>query len=85
MFRLCTSNDPSREKIQKPILFKKFIILLASEAGDADTNSAVAGATMCAYLGYSALPRDWIEALPNRAWLNNIIMDYIDVLDTSHV
>lgn len=69
-------------KYNKRICFKKFIILIASEAGDADTNCAVAGAVMGAHLGYSALPRDWIEALPNRTWLNKIIMDYIRALDT---
>lgn len=68
-------------KYKKRICFKKFIILLAGEAGDADTNCAVAGAIIGAHLGYSALPRDWIEALPNRTWLNNIIIDYVFALN----
>lgn len=57
--------------------FKKFILKVVGECGDADTNAAVAGATMGAYLGYSRLPSDWISALPNRDWLNNIIMQFI--------
>jgi len=68
------------KKYNTQISFKKFIVRIAAEAGDADTNCAVAGATLGAYLGYSKLPADWIAALPNRMWLNNIIMDFIDML-----
>jgi ADP-ribosylglycohydrolase len=67
-------------RYKKPICFKKFITRIIVECGDADTNAAVAGATMGAHLGYSRLPRDWIEALPNRAWLNDIILQYLRVL-----
>lgn len=63
--------------------FKKFILKLAAECGDADANCAVAGATLGAYLGYSNLPLDYISALPHREWLNNIIMQYIKVLAQS--
>lgn len=63
--------------------FKKVILKIASECGDADTNCAVAGATLGAYLGYSRLPQDWIIALPNRAWLNNIIVQFIDALNST--
>lgn len=58
--------------------FKKVIIKIASECGDADTNCAVAGATLGAYLGYSKLPQEWINALPNKDWLNNIIATFIE-------
>jgi ADP-ribosylglycohydrolase len=57
--------------------FKKFVVRIAEECGDADTNAAVAGATLGAYLGYSQLPTDWIKALPNREWLNEHIMQFI--------
>lgn len=60
--------------------FKKFISTLALEAGDADTNCAVAGATLGAHLGYSKLPADWIAALPNRAWLNSKVLKFLDIL-----
>lgn len=50
-------------------LFKRVVTEIAMEGGDADTNCAVAGAVLGAALGYSALPADWIAALPNRAWL----------------
>lgn len=67
-------------RTHQTIGFKKFISTLALEAGDADTNCAVAGATLGAHLGYLALPMDWIAALPNRNWLNEIIMKFIDEL-----
>lgn len=70
-------------KENKSISFKKFIEMLALEAGDADTNCAVAGATLGAHLGYTALPSDWIAALPNRDWLNTIIMNFMSVLTYS--
>ncbi len=63
--------------------FRKFITRIVSEGGDSDTNAAVAGATMGAYLGYHGLPLDWIESLPNHNWLNTIIMDYISALPGS--
>lgn len=65
------------KKYNKTPSFKKFIAQLALEAGDADTNCAVAGATLGAYLGYSKLPPDWIAALPNRKWLNVIIAKFV--------
>jgi len=49
--------------------FKKIITHIASEGGDADINCALIGAVIGAYIGYSALPSDWIEALPAREWL----------------
>lgn len=64
----------------KTINFKKFVSTLALEAGDANTNCAVAGACLGAHLGYLALPADWIAALPNRDWLNRIIIQFINIL-----
>lgn len=63
--------------------FKKFIIKLAEECGDADTNCAVAGAMLGAYLGYSRLPVDWIEALPCRDFAEKIINEYLIKLMSS--
>lgn len=62
--------------------FKKFITLLASEGGDADTNCAVAGAMLGAYVGYLKLPQEWIRALPNREWLDKIIIEFLKKLPT---
>lgn len=53
--------------------FKKTITELALECGDADTNCACAGAVLGAKLGFSRLPKDWIDALPNRDWLHSMV------------
>lgn len=37
--------------------------------GDADTNCAVAGSLLGAYLGVEALPAQWIDGLARRQWL----------------
>jgi hypothetical protein len=37
--------------------------------GDADTNCAVAGSLLGAYLGVEALPSQWIDGLAHRQWL----------------
>ena len=37
--------------------------------GDADTNCAVAGSLLGAYLGIEALPTQWIDGLAHRQWL----------------
>jgi ADP-ribosylglycohydrolase len=62
-----------RELLKAPrrdaALFKRLMVALVMEAGDADTNAAIAGATLGAAIGYRALPREWLDALPNRAWL----------------
>jgi len=39
------------------------------EAGDADTNGAVAGALLGCKIGYDALPKDWIGGLREKDWL----------------
>ena len=57
--------------------FKKIIIKIAEECGDADTNCAVAGAVIGAYIGYDRLPRDWLEALPHKKWLDSYIDKFI--------
>jgi ADP-ribosylglycohydrolase len=50
--------------------FEKIIHRLVQECGDADTNAAVAGSIIGTYIGYDALPERWLNALPNKAWLD---------------
>eukprot|EP01133_Synstelium_polycarpum_P004081 gene4081-4754_t len=52
--------------------FRTTLDLLIREAGDADTNGAVAGAMIGARIGYSALPADMLAAMPNKKWLDKI-------------
>lgn len=49
--------------------FRRCICAITGEAGDADTNCAVAGALLGAAIGYKGLPADWLEAMPHREWL----------------
>jgi len=53
--------------------FKRAILEIVNEGGDADTNGAVAGGLLGAKLGFSALPKDWIEGLLNKEKLNALI------------
>lgn len=50
-------------------LFRDLITTVASEGGDADTNAAVVGAIAGAAIGYDNLPKDWLNALPFKAFL----------------
>lgn len=61
----CLLRAPRRDAA----LFKARMTELVMEAGDADTNAAIAGAVLGAALGYKNLPEDWLGALPHRGWL----------------
>lgn len=61
-------------------LFKALMVRLVMEAGDADTNAAIAGAVLGAALGYSNLPAEWLAALPHRDWLEAEIADWAATL-----
>jgi ADP-ribosylglycohydrolase len=58
-------NAPTRDAA----FFETAMRNLVMEAGDADTNAAVAGAVLGAAVGYKELPEAWIQALPHRVWL----------------
>ena len=48
--------------------FKSAITTLVMCGGDADTNAAVAGALIGAYVGYDALPPEWRDGMRHRDW-----------------
>jgi ADP-ribosylglycohydrolase len=60
--------------------FKKCIIRVAQEGGDADANAALAGATLGAYLGYSQLPHDWLANMPFFPWLAEIVTQFVGLV-----
>ncbi|MCP4176394.1 MAG: ADP-ribosylglycohydrolase family protein, partial [bacterium] len=64
----------------KHIDFKEAILKIVNQGGDADTNAAVAGAMLGAKLGYSNLPKDWIDGLLNKHKLNGKINQLIDIM-----
>ncbi|PRP80675.1 hypothetical protein PROFUN_11634 [Planoprotostelium fungivorum] len=57
--------------------FKDTIDLLVREGGDADTNGAVAGALLGAKLGYKQLPREWLESLRHKEWLEEKVEKFL--------
>lgn len=60
--------------------FKKVINKFAMEGGDSSSNTALAGSVLGCYLGYSALPLDWIKALPNYLWLCELLVKLIKTI-----
>ncbi|KAH9488680.1 hypothetical protein Btru_042156 [Bulinus truncatus] len=61
--------------------FQKAIIKLVMEAGDADTNAAVAGALLGCKLGLSAIPDSWLNGLKHRDWLIVYIERFLKLQD----
>jgi len=61
-------------------LFEKILTDLVLEAGDSDTNGAVAGALLGARLGYSRLPAKWRDGIAHRDWLKGKIDDLCRML-----
>jgi ADP-ribosylglycohydrolase len=53
---------------------------LVREAGDADTNGAVCGALLGARLGYDGLPAAWLNAMPNKAWLDAKVVTLVKLM-----
>ncbi|KAH3732774.1 ADPribosylglycohydrolase superfamily protein [Pelomyxa schiedti] len=60
--------------------FQDNICPVVNEAGDADTNAAVAGALVGCRLGYSHLPREWLVAMPHKAWLDKQIVAFLNTI-----
>lgn len=69
--------------VNKSPSFKKFIMKIAGECGNADTNCAVSGAIIGSFIGYTNLPTDWLAALPNKKWLDLLIIKFINTLKIS--
>jgi len=49
--------------------FQAAVGAVIEEGGDADTNATVAGALVGCCLGYSGLPRAWLDGMPYGHWL----------------
>jgi ADP-ribosylglycohydrolase len=58
--------------------FSSIIKTIISAGGDADTNAAITGAVIGAYVGYSCLPQDWINGTPHKAWLDKKIDNFLN-------
>jgi ADP-ribosylglycohydrolase/Leucine-rich repeat (LRR) protein len=51
---------------------------LTLEAGDADSNACVAGALLGCVYGYDSLPKQWIEGMPHKKWINAKFEEFIN-------
>ncbi|XP_071082434.1 uncharacterized protein YegU-like [Haliotis cracherodii] len=60
--------------------FRKALQTIVMEAGDADTNGAVAGALLACKLGMSALPVSWVSKLKHKDWLDDKIERFLNIL-----
>ncbi|XP_077985141.1 uncharacterized protein LOC144439775 isoform X2 [Glandiceps talaboti] len=60
--------------------FEKALTAIVREAGDADTNGAVAGALLGCKLGNTKLPPSWRDELLYKKWLDEKIMRFIKML-----
>lgn len=58
--------------------FSSIIKTIISAGGDADTNAAITGAVIGAYVGYNCLPKDWINGTPHKAWLDKKIDNFLN-------
>lgn len=57
--------------------FKEQIVELIQLGGDTDTNAAVYGAILGAWLGYKKLPADWIRSTLHHGWLDKEIENFL--------
>lgn len=75
----CLSRRKTDE-MGKGEFFMRVITELTLEAGDADTNCAVAGALLGARLGFKELPRVWLSGLRNREFLTDICDELLELV-----
>ncbi len=61
--------------------FEKTLNDLIRYGGDADTNGAVCGTMYGARHGYRKLPYEWLRAMPNKKWLDQILIKCLEKMD----
>jgi len=59
-------------------IYLRVIKHIVYEGGDAGCNASVAGLLMGVWLGYSKLPINLIEKMPNNEWLDEMIKKFIN-------
>lgn len=65
--------------------FENTIQSIIREGGDSDTNAAVAGALLGAYLGIICIPTSWIRALPYEVWLDARVQKVLYMLHSPSI
>ncbi|EGG24946.1 hypothetical protein DFA_03191 [Cavenderia fasciculata] len=60
--------------------FKDTLNYVIREGGDSDCNASLCGALLGCRLGYSQLPKDWLQVLPFKEWLDFKVVKLVDFL-----
>jgi hypothetical protein len=60
--------------------FKKMLIDVVMQGGEADTNATVAGAMLGARFGYSQLPTEWVVGMKRWEWLEDKVDEFCSLL-----
>ncbi|KAG0993433.1 hypothetical protein G6F62_008879 [Rhizopus arrhizus] len=62
---------------QEPDYFKKIMMDLVLQGGNAESNATTAGALLGARLGYSQLPTEWVVGMKRWEWLEDRVDEFI--------
>lgn len=60
--------------------FKKMLMDIVMQGGEADTNATVAGALLGARFGYSQLPTEWVVGMKRWEWLEDKVDEFCSLL-----
>jgi ADP-ribosylglycohydrolase len=60
--------------------FKRILMDIVLQGGDADTNASVTGALLGLRIGYSMLPSEWVVGLKHWEWLEDCVEEFVDLL-----
>ncbi|CAM0138494.1 hypothetical protein VKS41_007109 [Umbelopsis sp. WA50703] len=60
--------------------FKRILMDIVLQGGEADTNASVAGALLGLRIGYSHLPSEWVVGLKHWEWLEDCVEEFVGLL-----
>ena len=67
-------------RANSPADYKRIQLEIVNQGGDTDTNAAISGQVLGSWLGYNALPVDWISTLTNKEWLDRKIIKFLEMI-----
>ncbi|KAI8144071.1 ADP-ribosylation/Crystallin J1 [Fennellomyces sp. T-0311] len=75
-----TRQIPYQTEDETSSAFKKILMDVIMQGGDAGTNAAVAGALLGVRVGYGRLPSDWVIGLKRWEWLEDRVDEFCNLL-----
>ena len=84
IFCLRLAKKMMEQNLKKNLIFIDLIEMITREGGDADTNCAVVGAVLGAYLKNDSIPEKWLK-LRNIKWYNERINRVLKLYDISQI